>query len=77
MITVTLVTNNGSGLPRRINVNPGTSLNAFLNTHFDDDVSGYQIRVRANGLSVDAHEDYVLCDGDRVSVTPLKIEGAK
>jgi len=74
MINVTLVTNNGAGLPTRIKVVPETTLERFLEVHFGN-TDEYKIRVRANGISVQAHNDYVLQDGDRVSLVQSKVEG--
>jgi hypothetical protein len=76
MNEVTLVSNDGCGLPIRIPVTEGTTLEKFLEVHFDGDPNEFTIRVRANGTTVECHRDYVLCDGDRVSLAPNKIEGA-
>lgn len=75
MIEVTLVNNNGAGLPIRIPVVEGTILEKFLEVSFDNDPDDFTIKIRANGASVEAHSDYVLQDGDRVSMAPKKIEG--
>lgn len=76
MMEITLVTNNGNGLPVRIPVNEDTTLEQFLKVSFNGDPDEFTIRVRANGTSVEVHRDYVLHDGDRVSLAPTKIEGA-
>ena len=76
MINVTLVHNGGAGLPVKTPVVEGTTLEKFLEVAFDGDVNEFTIRVRANGTSVEAHADYVLQDGDRVSLSPVKVEGA-
>ena len=75
MIEVTLVTNDGAGLPCRVPVVEGTTLEKFLEVSFDDNPDEFTIRVRANGMSVEAHSDYVLQDGDRVSLAPAKVDG--
>jgi hypothetical protein len=75
MIEVMLVTNDGSGIPRKIPVVNGTTLEKFLEVSFGRDLDDFTIRVRANGMTVEAHLDYVLQDGDRVSLAPKKIEG--
>ncbi len=77
MVEVTLISNDGSGLPRRIPVNEGTTLEKFLEVSFNGDPDEFTIRVRANGVTVEAHSDYVLQDGDKVSMAPSKIEGAR
>ena len=76
MIEVTLISNDGSGLPRKVPVVEGTTLEKFLEVHFDGNPKDFTIRVRANGASVQAHGDYVLCNEDRVSTAPRKIDGA-
>ena len=75
MIEVTLITNDGAGLPVRVPVVEGTTLEKFLEVSFDDDPNEFTIRVRANGTTVEVHNDYVLQDGDRVSMAPTKIDG--
>lgn len=75
MIEVTLITNEGAGMPVRVPVVENTTLEKFLEVSFDGDPDEFTIRIRANGTSVEAHRDYVLQDGDRVSLAPIKIEG--
>lgn len=75
MIEVMMVTNDGAGLPRRVPVVEGTSLEKFLEVSFDGNPDDFTIRVRANGATVEAHQDYILQDGDRVSLAPKKVEG--
>lgn len=76
MINVTLVHNGGAGLPVKTPVVEGTTLEKFLEVAFDGDVNDFTIRVRANGTSVTVHSDYVLQDEDRVSLAPIKVDGA-
>ncbi len=76
MINVTLVSNSGAGLPVKTPVVEGTTLEQFLEVAFEGNVDEFTIRVRANGTSVTAHRDYVLCDDDRVSLAPVKVDGA-
>jgi len=76
MINVTLVHNGGAGLPVKTPVVEGTTLEKFLEVAFDGNPDEFTIRVRANGTSVEAHRDYVLCEGDRVSLAPVKVDGA-
>lgn len=76
MITVTLVSNDEDGLPVRISVENGTNLGAFLDENFEHELEDFTVRVRSNGTSAEAHRDYLLKEGDRVSLTPAKIEGA-
>ena len=76
MIEVTLVSNDGLGLPVRVPVDEGTTLGEFLEVSFNGDSDNFTIRVRANGTTVECHRDYILQNGDRVSLAPSKIEGA-
>lgn len=76
MIEVTLVTNSGAGLPVRVPVVEGTTLEKFLEVSFEGNPDEFTVRIRANGTTVEAHRDYVLQDGDRVSMAPTKIDGA-
>lgn len=76
MIEVTLVTNDGAGLPCRIPVVEGTTLEKFLEVSFDGNPDEFTVRIRANGTTVEAHRDYVLQEGDRVSMAPTKVDGA-
>ncbi len=76
MINVTLVHNGGTGLPIKTPFVEGITLEKFLEVAFDGDPDEFTIRVRANGTSVEAHRDYVLQDGDRVSLAPVKVDGA-
>jgi len=75
MIEVTLITNDGAGLPQQLQIVEGTTLENFLKVSFDNDPDNYIIKVRTAGTSVEVHADYVLNDGDRVSLAPKKVEG--
>ena len=75
MIEVTLVTNDGAGLPVRVPVVEGTTLEKFLEVSFDGNPDEFTIRIRANGTTVEAHRDYILQNCDRVSLAPRKVEG--
>lgn len=68
------VNNDGGGFADHVEVAEGTTVQQF----FDDRVShgapkDYLIRVNRQPV----HSDQVLQDGDRVSFTPVKIEGAR
>lgn len=77
MIEVVLVTNDGAGLPRRIEVESGTSLAGFLDAYFDEDPDDFTVRIRSGGVNVPASGVYLLQNGDRVSLAPSKVDGAK
>ena len=77
MLNVTLVTNDGDGGVQQLTVNPGITLGTFLDFYLPDrDLDDFTIRVRSDGESFVAETDYVLRDGDKVTLAPQKIEGA-
>lgn len=70
---VTFLNNEGAGFADAIEVEPGTTAQKL----FTDKLPGRSPQdylIRVNRLPVTA--DQVLVDGDRVSITPRKIEGA-
>lgn len=77
MIKVALITNSGAGDPVEIPVVNGTILEDFLALSFEGDPEDFKVRVRTNGDSHDVDMDYVLQDGDRVSMSPRKVDGAR
>ncbi len=70
---VLFINNHGSGYADYVDVADGTTIEKFLAgklpTHQADDLL---IRVNRQPVA----RDYVLQDGDRVSATPTKIQGA-
>lgn len=77
MIEVTLVTNDGSGVPRNSNVREGTTVGEFLNMMFEGDVNTFTIQLRpSGGVSREADVDDELHDGDRITLAPEKVDGA-
>lgn len=75
MINVTFVTNDGSGMPRSLDVRDEITLEQFLEVNFDGEVDDFTFSVRRNGLSQEAHSDYILEDGDRLCAAPSRIKG--
>jgi len=70
---VTFINNDGGGFADRVSIDRGTSIADFLNDMLPGvDLSSRKILV--NGGVV--NRTYVLQNGDRISATPLKIEGA-
>ena len=67
------INNDGGGFADHIEIAEGTTVQHF----FDDRVGGnpgdYLIRVNRQPVA----RDQVLVEGDRVSFTPVKIEGAR
>ena len=65
--------NDGGGYADHVDVAPGKTVDQFFQEKMPDrDAHDYLIRV--NRLPV--AKDYVLQEGDRISATPLKLEGA-
>ena len=71
MINVTYVNNNGGGFPDTKAVEDGTTFGEFVQANISGGVTDY--RIRLNG-EIAAH-DVELEDGDKVVVTPLKVDG--
>jgi len=70
---ILLVNNDGGGFADHIDIEPGTTVNQL----FDERMSGRRAEdflIRVNRLPVAA--DHVLQEGDRITFTPVKIEGA-
>jgi len=67
------INNDLSGFADYVDVNEGTSVEAFLNEKLRGfKPEDYLIRVNRQPVS----RDYVLQEGDRITATPRKIEGA-
>ena len=70
---VLFLNNEGGGFADRVEVEPGTSVAQFLADKLPNrDPADFLIRV--NRLPVPS--DQVLAEGDRVTATPVKIDGA-
>ena len=70
---IMFLNNDGGGFADYVDVLPGVTVDKF----FDQQMPGrktedYLIRVNRQPVA----RDYVLQEGDRVSITPTKIEGA-
>ena len=71
---VLLINNDGGGFTDYVEISPDTSVQEF----FQQRVPGRQSSdylIRVNRLPVAA--DQVLQEGDRVNITPIKIEGGR
>lgn len=68
------INNNGSGFADYVEVAPGTTIEQFLSDHLSD-CKAQDLLIRVNRQPVP--RDYVLQEGDRISATPTKIEGAR
>jgi molybdopterin converting factor small subunit len=70
---VLFINNDGGGYADYVEVRDGTAVDKFFAEHLPGRKSeDYLIRVNRQPVA----RDYVLQDGDRVSMTPTKIEGA-
>jgi sulfur carrier protein ThiS len=71
---VLLINNDGGGFADHVEIPAETTVQAFFEQHVSGrEPSDYLIRV--NRLPVAA--DQVLQEGDRISITPIKIEGGR
>lgn len=67
------INNAGTGYADYINVAENTTIDQFFTIKMSgENAEDYLIRVNRQPVS----RDYVLCEGDRVTLTPRKIEGA-
>jgi len=76
MISVTLVSNSGQGVPRTVQVREGTTVEEFLQVNFDGHIEDFTVSVRRDGCSEVADLDDELCDNDRLVLAPTKVDGA-
>ena len=66
------INNDGAGFADYVDAEEGTTVRQFFEEHISNpNPSDYLIRVNRQPV---AH-DQMLCDGDRISITPVKIEG--
>ncbi len=70
---VLFLNNNGAGFADYVTVEPGTTIDRLLGQHLPE-AHPDELLIRVNRQPVP--RDHVLQEGDRVSATPLKIEGA-
>jgi hypothetical protein len=69
---ILFINNNGSGFADHIEVAAGTTVRALFEQKIGGKPADFLIRVNRQPTAA----DQVLQEGDRVSVTPTKIEGA-
>ena len=70
---VMFINNSGSGFADYIEVADGTTIEQFLDSHLPE-YRPEDMLIRVNRLPV--ARDTVLQEGDRISATPTKLEGA-
>ena len=67
------INNHGGGYADYVEVTPNTTVEQFFNQRMPgEEATDYLIRVNRQPVP----RDYVLQEGDRVTVTPTKIDGA-
>jgi sulfur carrier protein ThiS len=70
---ILFINNNGGGFADYINVNPNTTVEKFFSQQLpNEENEDYLIRVNRQPVP----RDYVLQENDRVTATPVKIDGA-
>ena len=72
-MTILVVNNNGGGFAERMDVPDGCTISGLMDCYLED-VSASNSVIRVNRSPVE--EGYVLQPGDKVTVTPTKIDGA-
>ena len=72
MPKVLLINNDGGGFADYIEIPEGTTVRQLFDERIAGKPGNYLIRVNRQPCA----SDQVLRDGDRVSITPVKIEGA-
>ena len=71
---ILFINNHGGGFADYLNVQDGTTVEQFFDKQMRDcEPEGYLIRVNRQPVG----RDYVLQEGDRVTCTPTKIQGAE
>jgi hypothetical protein len=74
MARILFVNNDGGGFADYLEVEDGTTVESFFQEQLPDRKAGdFLIRVNRQPVA----RDYVLADGDRITMTPTKIEGAR
>ena len=73
MVNVLYVNNDGGGFADRVEIANNTTVDKFFSQKMQGrDAADFLIRVNR----LPAARDQVLCEGDRVTITPTKIDGA-
>ena len=74
MARILFVNNDGGGFADYLDVEDGVTVESFFQEQLPDRKAGdFLIRVNRQPVAC----DYVLADGDRITMTPTKIEGAR
>ena len=71
---VLFINNDGAGFADYVNVSEGATVESFFKAHMPDcRAEDYLIRVNRQPVA----RDQILQEGDRVTMTPTKVEGAR
>lgn len=71
---ILFINNDGAGFADFVNISENKTIEQFFAEKMSNEqVSDYLIRVNRQPVP----KDYVLQEGDRVTITPTKIEGAR
>lgn len=72
-ITVFYINNTGEGFSKEVEIDEGTTIEVFVAARTGEvSFDGYTIRVNREAIP----RDYVLEDGDKITVVPTGIKGA-
>ncbi len=70
---ILMINNDGAGFADYLTIEPGTTVDAFFAKQMRDrEPEDYLIRVNRQPVP----RDYVIQEGDRITITPVKIAGA-
>jgi sulfur carrier protein ThiS len=68
------INNDGAGFADYVNITEGTTVEQFFTIKMQNQHEGdYLIRVNRQPVS----RDYILQEGDRITITPTKVDGAQ
>lgn len=71
---ILFINNSGAGFADQLDIAEGTTVEQFFKIKMSgQEEADYLIRVNRQPVA----RDYVLQEGDRITITPQKIEGAK
>ena len=71
---ILFINNSGGGFADYVEISPGTTVEKFFSNKIEgQNAADYLIRVNRQPVP----RDYVLQENDRVTCTPVKIEGAR